>query len=156
MAYQLALSTITYQNNASEPLLSNRQLTFQVFDGIFYSNTLNGVISIGLIDDNDLILVCGSESHVFVEGSNTWLPVTPYLTLTDLDIDHIVIGADISVLNDHTGDMILLNNTIANELNVISINDTVLQVTGAGTTTSYQVSTVFVMIIFLYFINFFL
>lgn len=121
-----------------------------MFDGIFYSNTLNGVISIGLIDDNNLTLVCGSESHVFVEGSSTWLPLTPYLTLIDLDIDHTVTGADISVSNDHTGDVISLNSTIVNGLSVVSINNTVLRVTGAGTTTSYQVGTVLVETIFVF------
>lgn len=104
-----------------------------------------------MIDDNDLILVCGSESHVFIEGSSTWLHVTPYLTVSDLDVDHTMTGADISVLNDQTGDRILLNNSVVNGLSVVSINDTVLQVTGAGTTTSYQVSTVFVMTIFVFY-----
>ena len=136
MSYQQALRTVTYQNNATEPTHTNRQLTFQVFDELFSSNVLEGTITIALIDDNEFVLVCGSEPQVFTEGSSEAILISLGLSLTDLDADHSITGAEISITNPNNGDELNINTN--SEL-AVAKESTVIYITGNAQSIEYQV-----------------
>ena len=138
-AYEQALRLVTYQNTAPEPHHSQRQLTFQVSDGQFVSNVLQGAININLTDDNPLQLVCGSGSVGFTEGSNAPMNITHELTLSDLDVNHIVTSARVEIENAQEGDRIAVSPPSSGPLTVVNVNDTMVEITGESQVTEYQV-----------------
>ena len=138
LMYQQLLAAVTYSNKASEPTQGVRTLTFQVSDDTFTSNTLVGSISIGLIDDNELILTCGINTRTYIEGSADTVYIVPNLTLVDLDVDHIIISANIALTNSQYGDLIYINSTDTNGLFITSTNNSIT-IEGESTATEYQV-----------------
>lgn len=139
LTYQQILADVTYTNAAPEPTQGDRTLTFQVLDGAFASNILAGTISIGLINDNDLILTCGSQPRVFVEGFTLGTYITPGLLLSDLDIDHTITSARVILHVPQYGDKLNINESISTELSVTN-NSTAIEISGISTATEYQVS----------------
>ena len=138
LMYQQLLAAVIYSNKASEPTQGVRTLTFQVSDDTFASNTLAGSISIGLIDDNELILTCGINTRTYIEGSTDTVYIVPNLTLVDLDVDHIIISANIALTNSQYGDLIYINSTDTTGLFITSTNNSIT-IEGESTATEYQV-----------------
>ena len=138
-AYEQVLTLVTYRNIAPEPHHSQRQLTFQMNDGQFASNVLQGAININLTDDNPLLLVCATGSDVFTEGANTPVNLTHGLTLTDLDLNHVVTAARVVIQNAQEGDRITVSSPSSGPLAVANMNDSVVQITGHGSAADYQV-----------------
>ena len=107
-----------------------------MFDELFSSNVLEGTITIALIDDNEFVLVCGSEPQVFTEGSSEAILISLGLSLTDLDADHSITGAEISITNPNNGDELNINTN--SEL-AVAKESTVIYITGNAQSIEYQV-----------------
>lgn len=133
--YQQALRAVTYQNSAPEPSSASRTIVYQVSDEEFASNNLTGYITIGLIDDNDLILSCGSSPVLYTEGSSTTI-ISSTLMLSDLDDDHQVTSASIAITNPQNGDGLSVGSV--DGLSVAN-NGVDIQITGESTASAYQV-----------------
>ena len=137
-AYEMALSSVIYFNTAVEPTLTNRTVSFQVFDGNSFSNIANGVISIALVDDNPLMLMCGTGVANFEEESASPIPLAELLILRDADVDHMITGAEVSVQNPQLGDVLALGSDSG--LSITRESDTMIVVTGVAEDSVYQVS----------------
>ncbi len=140
--YEQALSLVTYSNTAQEPTSGERVISFQVFDGRHHSNIANGVVSVELVDDNPLLLMCGRGLATFVESATTVTPIslTNSLTLMDADVDHTITGATVTIENAQLGDVIALDSTASPEINVASDGSSRIIVSGDATASQYEVS----------------
>ncbi len=137
--YQQALSTVTYSNRADEPADDvTRVVTFQVYDGVYFSEEVSGSINISLISDQPTMLMCGAAMATFEEGSTTPTLLTSSLVLMDLDADHVITSATVTVSNAQMGDSIAVNSTVAGSLRVVSTGGSIV-VSGDGSATQYQV-----------------
>ena len=140
MVYQQALASVFYSNEASEPSMEPiRRIQFQVFDGLFSSNVLVGFVSINLEDDNQLMLDCGAGIVIFSEGSLNPVSLAAFLTLSDLDSNHVIVAASVSIANAQQGDEIQLNSLLANQINIQQTDGIFLNLTGEATAMQYQV-----------------
>lgn len=118
-AYQQALASVIYFNGAIEPSREPvRLVQFQVFDGIFSSNTVTGSVNIILVDDNPLQLDCGAGVVNFTEGSGSSIALADSLTLSDLDSNHIVSGASVIITNEQEGDEILVDSSLTGSISI--------------------------------------
>ena len=138
-AYQLALSTLTYINTAREPFPGTRVLILTVFDGVHHSDPVTANITLRLINDNILTLLCGVTSVNFTEGSPDPVPVATELTLVDFDLDHMIMGATVDIGVPQEGDEIRLNPSMIPYLDVIVFSDTSIQISGLASDDYYQV-----------------
>ena len=138
-SYQQALSTLTYVNSAPEPLPGTRLLSFTIFDGVFQSPPATASLSLSLVNDNILSLVCGRETVVFQEGSPNPLPLTSELAVMDLDHDHMIHRGSVNIANPQEGDRLFLDTTVAPQLQVSSLSDSSLEITGVASDNYYQV-----------------
>ncbi len=137
--YQQALSSVTYSNQADEPTYDViREVVFSVYDGAQYSNEVRGQISITLVDDQPLILMCGVGMATFIEGSALPVELSPSLNLMDGDEDHVIVLANISVSNPQTGDSIQVTSSLTGSLEVIS-NGQEIFISGDGSAAQYEV-----------------
>ena len=134
--YQQALRAVTYQNSALEPLSANRSIVFQVSDDMFTSESLTGYITIGLINDNNLVLECTSNPVVYVEGSNP-IVIDSNLVLSDLDSDHVINYASLTIVNFQVGDELIAGSN--DGLTVDYNEDGVIVISGISTASIYQV-----------------
>lgn len=114
-----------------------RNISFEISDGAFVSNTLQGRISIALIDDNELIHMCGG-SYEFMEGSSVPVNIGSSVIVSDSDVDHVITGADILVIRAMEGDIISLSSGLQG-LNVTNVNDTFIRISGNSNALMYQV-----------------
>ena len=138
--YQQALSSVTYINTADEPDSETvRDVTFRVFDGQLFSTEVTGQVSISLVNDQPPILLCGNGLIDFIEGSTTPTYLTPTLSLVDLDVDHVITSANISLLSPQAGDVIMINASLVGDLQVVRDGQTII-VSGEGMAAQYQVS----------------
>lgn len=144
VAYEQALRSVSYENTAPEPQHTPRVIVFRVNDGLFMSNTLQGVINISLSDDNPLMLNCPSSAQ-FTEGATTPISITKTLTLTDLDVNQVVQRARVVITNPQQGDMLAATVPPGSPLTVVTANAANIEISGAGSTADYQVS----MIVFI-------
>ena len=138
--YQQALSSVTYINTADEPDSETvRDVTFRVFDGQLFSTEVTGQVSISLVNDQPPILLCGTGLINFIEGSTTPTYLTPTLSLVDLDVDHVITSANISLLSPQAGDVIMINASLVGVLEVVRDGQAII-VSGEGMAAQYQVS----------------
>lgn len=138
--YQQAFASIVYFNGASEPTMNPvRQVQFQVFDGVFRSNVVTGFINVTLLNDNPLMLNCGAGMSSFIEDSETPIPLAGFLTLSDLDSNHIVSAASVIITNPQEGDEIQVDSSLAGPIGIQQSGGTRLALTGAATAMQYQV-----------------
>ena len=137
IAYQQAVRSVSYQNTAPEPNHVQRQITYRVNDSQFFSNVLEGTITIALVNDNPLLLMCPSSS-TFTENSLVPVDITQDLVLSDLDQNHVVTGARIEIANAMSGDRVAVNSST---LAVQMLSDSVIQINGEATAAVYQVRT---------------
>ncbi len=134
--YQQALRAVTYQNSALEPSSANRSIVFQVSDDTFTSESLTGYITIGLINDNNLVLECASNPVIYVEGSNA-IVIDSNLVLSDLDSDHEINHASLTIANLQVGDELIVDGS-NDGLTVDYIEDGIV-ISGISTASMYQV-----------------
>lgn len=104
------------------------------------SNILNASVSITLTNDNPLMLHCGVGFVNYVEESVVPASLTPGLTLVDLDKDHVITGATVSVTGAREGDFISVDSSVAPSLSISQVADTSLNISGAAEDVVYQVS----------------
>ena len=130
---------VVYQNAAQEPDHAQRQITFQVIDGLFTSNLLEGVISINLTNDNPLVLMCPTAGAHFTEDIQVSVNITQGLSLSDQDNNHAVTGARIEVSNAQNGDIIAIMPPSSSSLSLNLMSATLIQINGTTTTVEYQV-----------------
>ena len=139
--YQLALFALTYLNTADEPTKDPpRRIDMQVFDGRFFSNVATGHVNISLVNDNRLMVICGGGSPMFTEGSTTPVPIASSLTVSDLDADHMLSSATVSLENAQAGDEIQVNDSARGELTVEQSSGVLITITGQAMAAQYQVS----------------
>uniref|UniRef100_A0A1X7V4J9 Cadherin domain-containing protein n=1 Tax=Amphimedon queenslandica TaxID=400682 RepID=A0A1X7V4J9_AMPQE len=139
LIYQQILSTITYTNTAPEPSMGNRSIQYRVNDGIFSSDIIQSTVSVSLINDNPLILTCDGQTNQFTEGSGEAIFIGPSVSVSDLDSDHVISGADVMIVNGFSGDFISLPQSAVSGLHVtVGVNDTSLRIEGNGTAAEYQ------------------
>ena len=138
--YQQALSTITYTNTAPEPSHSPRTLSYQVFDDVFPSNVITATLNVALVDDNVLMLSCGVGVATFVEGSQNPISVADGLTLVDMDEDHVITGATVTLQSPQEGDALAVNSSQVPGLAVGYQGETEIAVSGSASDEEYQVS----------------
>ena len=60
------------------------------------------------------------------------------LSLTDLDEDHVITGAQVEITNPSSGDVISLTET--GDLNIESESNYIIKVNGSGDVLSYKVA----------------
>ena len=130
---------MTYQNFAREPFPGTRAITFTVYDGIFSSNVARANLTLNLINDNLLTLTCGAESLLFEEGSVDPVPLTSQLTLVDLDQDHLILGATVELGPPQEGDELNLDLSAAPWLEITTLTNTSIQISGLASDDHYQV-----------------
>lgn len=113
-----------------------------VFDGIHHSNIANGTVSVELVNDNPLLLLCGRGFATFIESATTPMPVslTESLTLMDADTDHMITGATVVIENPREGDVIALGGAPVPEINVTSDSASRISISGDAMAVHYQVS----------------
>jgi hypothetical protein len=139
--YQQALLAITYLNTADEPTKDPpRRIDMQVFDGRFFSNIATGHVNISLVNDSRLMLLCGGGLPMFMEGSTTPLPIASSLTVSDLDADHMLFSATVTLENAQTGDEIQVNDSARGELTMEQSSGVSITITGQAMAAQYQVS----------------
>lgn len=138
-SYQQALSTITYQNNAPEPVPATRVITYTVFDGIHYSNTTSAYLTLDLVNDNVLTLSCGVENVIFVEGSTDPVLVANQLSLVDFDEDHMITRATVELEAPQDGDELNIDHSIAPLLEISNTTDHIIHISGVASDDQYQV-----------------
>ena len=139
--YQQALLAITYLNTADEPTKDPpRRVDVQIFDGQFYSNVATGFVDISLVNDNRLMLICGGGLPMLTEGSTTLLPIASSLAVSDLDADHVLSSATVTLENAQAGDEIQVNDSARGELTVEQSSGVLITVTGQAMAAQYQVS----------------
>lgn len=129
-----------------------RLVIFQVYDGVFFSDPVVGFVNITLRDDNPPMLECGSGMVSFIEDSVSPVPLATYLSLSDLDSDHVLTGAIIAITNPQEGDEILINSSVSNSVRIQSSTSSRIELVGDATDLEYQVrkrKCCFRMIIFL-------
>ncbi len=144
--YQQALSAITYINFADEPTNDDvRIITFQVFDGMHFSPEVSGRVSISLVSDQPIMLMCGTSMANFEEGSATPIQLTHDLVLIDLDIDDVILSATVTISNAQMGDSIGVDHIAAGSLSVVSTGVSIT-ITGNGSASQYQVRLTFICI----------
>lgn len=140
LSYQELLSSITYTNTEAEPTLGERYISYSVSDGLFTSNTIQGKLTVSLVDDNPLILTCNGQTNVFTEGSGDLIDIGPSVNVSDHDADHVISGADVVIVNGLSGDSIGLPlGTVIGELSAPVVNGSSLRIEGNGTAAQYQV-----------------
>ena len=129
-----------YFNAADEPSRDpTRQVVFQVYDGVFFSNRVTGFVNITLVNDNPAMLDCGAGVVSFTENSPSPVPLASFLTLSDVDADHVFTGASIVVTNPQAGDELLVDSSLSSSISVQSSNGTGLGLTGSAAAIEYQV-----------------
>lgn len=139
-AYQQALTSVVYFNGAEEPSVDPvRQVLFQVYDGIFFSNRVTGFVNITLVDDNPPMLDCGAGVVTFTEGSASPVPLASFLTLSDSDADHVFTSASIVLTNPQADDEILVDASLSTSISVQSSSGTRVDLTGSAMAMEYQV-----------------
>lgn len=138
--YQQALSSVTYTNTAPEPSHSPRTLSYQVFDDVFPSNIITATLNIALVNDNVLMLSCGVGVVTFVEGSQNPISVADGLTLVDMDEDHVITGATVTLQSPQEGDALAVNPSLPSDLAVSYQGETGITVSGSASDEEYQVS----------------
>lgn len=132
---------ITYLNTADEPTKDPpRRIDMQVFDGRFFSNIATGHVNISLVNDSRLMLLCGGGLPMLTEGSTTPLPIASSLTVSDLDADHMLFSATITLENAQTGDEIQVNDSARGELTAEQSSGVSITITGQAMAAQYQVS----------------
>ena len=138
--YQEALFAITYLNTADEPTKDPpRRVEMQVFDGRFFSNKAVGFVSISLVNDNRLMLLCGGGLPMLTEGSTIPLPIASSLTVSDLDTNHMLSSAIVMLENAQVGDVIQLNESAHGGLTVVQTSGVSITVSGQAMAAQYQV-----------------
>ena len=139
--YQQALLALTYLNTADEPTKDPpRRVDMQVFDGRFFSNVATGFVNITLVNDNRLMLLCGGGLPMFTEGSTIPLPIASSLTVSDVDADHVLSSATVTLENAQMGDEIQVNDSARGELTVEQSSGVSITITGQAMAAQYQVS----------------
>lgn len=139
--YQQALASVEYFNGATEPSADMLRLVeFQVFDGVFLSNTAMGLVNISLVDDNPLLLSCSPGLLSFSEGSTEPVSLASLLTLSDLDSDHVVLSVSVDIANAQEGDEIMADSGVVAESITIQQNGVDrVYLTGEARAMEYQV-----------------
>ena len=141
--FEFALSTVTYFNSAEEPMLVAKTISFVVNDGMAPSNTANGTVIIALVNDNELVLMCSPAQTSFVEDSSSPQAIANGLVLMDLDQDHMITNATISIAMPASGDLDVLSvadtSSVGVEIVINQISDTALVLYGDAMASDYQV-----------------
>ena len=138
--YQQALFAITYLNTANEPTRDpSRRVEMQVFDGRFYSNVATGFVNISLVNDNRLMLLCDGGLPMFMEGSTTPLPIASSLIVSDLDANHMLSSATVTLENAQTGDEIRINDSAHEGPTVEQTSGVSITIGGQAMAAQYQV-----------------
>ena len=139
--YQLALLALTYLNTADEPTKDPpRRIDMQIFDGRFFSNVATGHVNISLVNDNRLMVICGGGLPMLTEGSTTPVSIASSLTVSDLDADHMLSSATVSLENAQVGDEIQVNDSARGELTVEQSSGVLITISGQAMAAQYQVS----------------
>ncbi|KAI8492147.1 hypothetical protein Bbelb_300440, partial [Branchiostoma belcheri] len=103
-AFQSALETLVYANNAEEPTPTTRHVYMYVSDGLHNSTVVSVTVNISLVNDPPVIdlngdVTAGSDVIVvYTEGSGD-MAVTNSLTLTDND-NSLLTYANITLVNN--------------------------------------------------------
>lgn len=92
-----------------------------------------------MINDNPLILTCDGQTNQFTEGSGDVIVIGPSVSVSDLDSDHVISGADVMIVNGFNGDTIGLSQSTVGELHATVVNGTSLRIEGNGNAAEYQV-----------------
>jgi len=101
---------------------------------------LTGLVNISLVDDNLLMLDCGSSGAEFVEDMGTAISVTANLTLADLDPDHVVPGASVAIMGAQDGDEITVDESLSGSISIQHDGGrTHIDLIGDGMAEQYQV-----------------
>ncbi len=139
--YQQALASVLYFNGANEPSTQpSRRVQFQVFDGIFYSNSIVGLINITLVDDNRLVLDCGAGISSFSEGQQVPVLLASFLSLSDLDSNHVVSGASVMITNAQQGDSIQFDSSLVmGSISIAQLDEARIELSGIVMAMQYQV-----------------
>ena len=82
--YQAVLSSLTYFNQAPEPVLERRNISIQCRDQLHSSNVLDLTLDIFPVNDNPIRVESESQQLTFQEGDTSL--IVGGLTLTDLDV----------------------------------------------------------------------
>ncbi len=94
---------------------------------------------IGLIDDNDLVISCSTESLVYTE-QDTSITIGSSLMLSDLDIDHQIYNSTITITNPQNGDQLSSVDSVNSDLTVTPVNNgSSILINGVSTASVYQV-----------------
>ena len=112
MVYQSVLQTAMYENNIDETRPGTREITFQVYDGSYYSNEHTIRVDIVLQNDQNPVITTSNETFVFLEHSQP-LSVSENLTVSDADS-----GSEFQTLASITMNITNAYDGIEEELNV--------------------------------------
>lgn len=77
---------------------------------------------------------------MLTEGSTTPLPIASLLTISDLDADHMLSSATVTLVNAQAGDEIQVNDSARGELTVERSSGVSITITGQAMAAQYQVS----------------
>jgi subtilisin-like proprotein convertase family protein len=126
MIYQLVLQTATYMNTIEETRPGVRNITFQVYDGKFYSNEHTVQVNMLLQNDQNPAITTANETFVFVEHSPP-LSLSENLTITDADS-----GDEFQIISNITINITNLYDGVEEELNVTPYGNVSVQFEGTA------------------------
>ena len=135
--YNSLLNNLTYTNVATEPTQGIRMVQITVFDGVHSSNRPTIAIAIMLLNDNDVRIMIGNSSLLFIDGMPE-LRVGQDAMVALMDRDGEISSLEISVSDqlDESERIRISNDSFAN----VYTNGSYIFVNGTMSVSMYQVS----------------
>ena len=141
--YEQLLAGVSYFNSADEPTrVPARRIAFEVFDGVFSSDVVTGLVNVTLVNDNPLVLSCGAGIVNFIEETLEPVSLTEMLRLSDSDTDHVITSAEVAItnpLNPQNGDVLSISNdTLPSGVVIEQPSGSTLSISGLASAVEYQ------------------
>ncbi len=135
--YELALRSITYENNSDDPSTLSRTVSFVVNDGDINSNLLSRDIVFSAVNDLPVLSTIEIEPAFYVEN-NTPTGITGNLAVFDVD-DTNIESATVTITGNFTPDEDVLSFTNSPDISgIYDVATGILNLAGSATLADYE------------------
>ncbi|MBN1416062.1 MAG: T9SS type A sorting domain-containing protein [Bacteroidales bacterium] len=135
--YQATLRSITYRNTSENPSSVKRIVSFTVYDGLYYSNTVSRDITVTPVNNPPVLAAISSTSINYTEGDDP-VQITNSITVTDVD-DVNMESATVSITSGYQIDCDSLAFTSTGGVSgYFEVEDGTLYLSGSASLTIYR------------------